>query len=107
MVGVREVAGVHLHFTREHRLHLWIHLVPRRDALVARGELAVAGDDAELLLPRESVLAELVPALVEFALVLVRPLLRDVMRGVRSARREVDEERLVRHEGFLLPDPLR
>ena len=66
---------------------------------------AVLRDDAELLLPREGLLAQLVPALVELALVLVRPFLRDVVRRVGRARREVDEERLVGDERLLLADP--
>ena len=49
----------------------------------------------ELLLPRESPLAQLVPAVVKFALVLVGPFLRHVMRRVSRARAEVHEERLV------------
>ena len=58
------------------------------------------GNDAELLLPGQRLLAELVPALVELALVLGDPLLRHVVRSVRGARGEVDEERLVRRERF-------
>ena len=73
---------------------------------MARGELAVLRDDTELLLPGESLLAQLVPALVELALVLIRPFLRHVVRGMRCAGREVSEERLVGHEGLLLANPL-
>ena len=43
---------------------------------------------------------------VEAALVLVRPLDRHVVRRVRGARREVGEERLVRHQRLLLADPV-
>src|SRR5512140_738147 len=68
-------------------------------------ELAVLRDDAELFLPGERLLAQLVPALIEFALVLVRPLLGHMMRRMGRARREVDEERLVGRECFLLSDP--
>ena len=50
-------------------------------------------------------LAQLVPALVEFALVLVGPLLGHMVGGVRRARREVDEEGLVRGERLLLRHP--
>ena len=42
---------------------------------------------------------------IELALVLVGPLLRHVVRRVRRAGREVDEERLVGREALLLPDP--
>ena len=53
----------------------------------------------------EGDLALLVPAVRELALVLLDPLLRHVMRRVRGARREVDEERLVRQQRLLLARP--
>ena len=56
--------------------------------------------------PGEDALAILVPAVVELALVLVGPLLHDVVRAVRRARRPVHEERLVRGEGLLFAQPL-
>ena len=49
--------------------------------------------------------AQLVPALVELALVLVGPLLGHVVRRVGRAGREVDEERLVGCQRLLLRDP--
>src|SRR5262249_6092928 len=51
-------------------------------------------------------LAELVPALVELALVPVGPLLRDVVRGVAGARGVVDEERPVWRLRLLVPNPV-
>ena len=72
---------------------------------MARGQLAVGWDDAELLLPREGLFAQLVPAVIELALVQVRPILGHMVRGVGGARREVDEERLVRRQRLLLADP--
>ena len=72
---------------------------------MARREHGIGGDDAQLLLSLEGDLALLVPAVGELALVLVDPLLRHVMRRVRGARREVDEERLVGHQRLLLARP--
>ena len=72
---------------------------------MARRELAVLGDHAQLLLTGEDLFTQLVPALIELALVLVGPLLRHVVWRVRRAGREVDEERLVGRETLLLPDP--
>ena len=69
-------------------------------------ELRVGRDHAELLLLRERSLALRVPAVVELPLVLVRPFRRHVVRRVRRARREVDEEGLVRHQRLLLLDPV-
>ena len=54
---------------------------------------ASAGITPELLLAGERALALDVPAVVELALVLVGPFLGHVMRRVRRAGREVDEER--------------
>ena len=45
------------------------------------------------------------PAVGELAGVLVRPFRPDVVRSVCGPRGEIDEERLVRHEGLLLTDP--
>ena len=106
VVGVLHEARIDLHLPAQHGLERLGHLVPGRDLLVARGELAVRRDDAELLLPGEGLLAQLVPALVELALVLVGPLLRHVVGRVGGAGREVDEERLVGRERLLLRDPV-
>ena len=105
VVGVLHVARVNFHLPAQHRLERLRHLVPGRDFLVTRGQLAVRRDDAELLLSCECLLAQLVPALVELALVLVDPFLRDVVGRVCRAGCEVDEEGLVGGEGFLLGDP--
>jgi hypothetical protein len=68
-------------------------------------QLCVFGHHTEFLLPGQDLLARHVPAGVELALVLVRPLLRDVMRGVGGAGCPVDEERFVGGEGLLLAHP--
>ena len=73
---------------------------------MAGGELTVGRNDSKRLLPGEGLLAQLVPAGVEFALVLVGPFLGHVVRGVSGAGREIDEERLVRRQRPLLPDPV-
>ena len=72
---------------------------------MTRGQSRVRSDDAQLLLSRERDLTLLIPAMSELALVLVDPLLGHVMGRVGGARREVHEERLVRHERLLLADP--
>jgi len=73
---------------------------------MALGQLAVFGNDAELLLARKRFFAHLVPALVELPLVFVGPLLGHVMRRVCGARRVVDEEWLVWRQRLLLPYPI-
>ena len=74
VVGVLEEARVDLHLTREHRLEVVGHVVPRGDLVRPFGQLRLGRDHAELLLLRERPLAQGVPAVVEAALVLVRPL---------------------------------
>ena len=85
MIGVFEEAGVNFHLARKHRLHRRGDGVPGRDLGMARSELTILGDHPEFLLARESFLAQLVPALVEFALVLVGPFLRE-HGGARASR---------------------
>ena len=63
MVGVLHEARVDLHLAREHRLEVVRHVVPRRDLLRPVGQLRLGRDHAELLLPRERLLAQRVPAL--------------------------------------------
>ena len=105
VIGVLHERRVHFHLALEHRLELGIHGIPGRNRGVPRRQLGVGADHPQLLLLVERDLALLVPAVGELALVLVDPLLRDVMRRVRGARREVDEERLVRQQRFLLARP--
>ena len=106
VVGVLREPRVHLHLAGVERLQLLGHVVPCRERLVARRQLGVRGDHAQLLLPREGLLPQPVPPLVELALVLVRPGLRHVMRGVAAAGGEVDEERLLRVLGPHAVQPL-
>ena len=96
VVGVLEEAGVDLHLAGEHGLQLVRHVVPGGDLLGARRQLGVRRDDAELLLAREGLLAERVPAVVEPALVLVRPSCGTWCGAWVAPGREVHEERLVR-----------
>ena len=106
VIGLLEEAGVDLHLAREDRLQLRRHVVPRRDLLGPRRQHGFLRNHAQLLLPREDLLALLVPSCVELPLVLVRPLLRHVVRRMRGARRVVHEERLVGRERLLLPQPV-
>ncbi len=105
VIGVLHEARVDLHLSSQHGLERFRHVVPRRNFLVPGGELTIGGNDTQLLLTRECFLAQLVPASVELALVLVGPVLGHVVRRMCRARREVDEEWLVRGETFLLSDP--
>jgi hypothetical protein len=106
VVGVLEETRVHFHLPAEDGFQRRRHLVPGRDLLRARRELAIRGDDAEPLLPGEDLLAELVPTLVELALVLVSPLLRYMVGRMGGAGGEVDEEGLVGRQRLWLADPL-
>ena len=57
-----------------------------------RGVSLASRNDAEFLLPLESLLAIAVPAHVELAFEFVDPLLRRLVRGVGGARRDIEEE---------------
>ena len=70
---------------------------------MARRELAVLRDHAQLLLTGEDLFTQRVPALIELALGLVGPLLRHVVWRVRRTGCEVDEERLVWSELLCCP----
>jgi len=112
VVGVAEEPRVHLGHAAEQRPLVVGERIPRshgvelRPALgavgaglvdvgVDRRELGPVGEDAELLLALEHVLAILLVAHVELALVLVDPLLRGVVGRMAGARAVVEEERLV------------
>ena len=104
-VRVLQEAGVHLHLTREDRLQLSRHVVPRGNLLVAGSQLAVRRHDAELLLAGQDLLTQSIPPVIEATLVLRRPLSGHVVRRVGRTGGVVDEERLVRHERLLLAHP--
>ena len=70
-------------------------------ALGARRQFGVRRNPAQLLLALEDALAKLVPAVIEAAFVFVGPLLENVVRAVRRARRPVHEERLVGRESAM------
>ena len=111
VIGVARVARVDLGHPAHQRLLVvgervpWQHAVERGLFLavdashsgqrVDLGQLRVLREDPELLLLRQDLLADLLVALVEGALVLVRPLLRRVVRRMIRAGAEVHEERLV------------
>jgi hypothetical protein len=105
MIGVLEEPGVHLHLPGQHRLQLVRHVIPSRDLGMPGGQLGFRRDDSQLLLTGECTLPLHVPAVIEGTFVTVGPLLGDVVRGVRRARREIHKERLLRHQRLLLTHP--
>ena len=107
VVGVLEEPGVDLHLAREDRLQVVRHVVPGRDLRRARAVSSASAGMTPSSFWRANVRSRsCVPAVVERALVLVRPFGRDVVRRVRRTRREVHEERLVAHQRLLLADPV-
>ena len=101
VVAVFAEAGVDLHLAGEEFLLVGGQLVPVLDGLGFGCQLGARGNDAELDLARERLFAHLVPAAVELALVFRDPFLGHMMRRVRGAWSEVDEERLVRRQRLL------
>jgi hypothetical protein len=99
VVGVLEEPGVHLHLARQHRLQRVGHVVPGRDLGVTRRQLGVGRDDTELFWRANVRSRSTSHPSVELAPgSLSAHSFGDVMRGMGRARREVDEERLVRHQ---------
>src|SRR4029077_8474397 len=86
-------------------LYVRRYAVPRGERWIARGELGVGRDYAELLLPRKGLLTHLVPALVKLAFVFVAPFLRYLVRRMSCSSREVEKERFVRRLRFLITNP--
>ena len=89
-------AGIHFHLPHQHRLHVIGDLVPGWDFAMALGEEGVGWHYSESFLTLQSFLAELIPALIKFALVFVGPLGRYVVGGMGGAGGLVDEEGLIR-----------
>ena len=90
-----EEAREHLHHPGRQPARLGRQRRPVGHVRVVARQLGVGGQDPELLLAGEHLLAVGVPAVVELAGVAVGPLLRHVVRGVRRAEAEVQVERLV------------
>ena len=105
VVGVLQKAGIDLHLAAQDRFEVLGHVLPRGDLGMPCGELAVRRNHAEFLLPVESLLTQLVPAVIEAALVLVGPLLGHVVRGMGGPGCEIGEEGCVGGQGLLLTDP--
>ena len=96
VVGMLGEPGEDFHQPALERLFILGDRVPRRHrwpAAASTGRLAESSPCSSGAL--EDTLAVLVPAVIELAFILVGPLLHDVMRAVRGARRPVHEERLV------------
>ena len=75
VIGVREGGGVHLGHAGVKPLLVSRKAAPCRQGIWPRCQFGIGRNDAHLLLPRERLLAQLVPPLVEFALELGDPVL--------------------------------
>ena len=109
VVGVLLVAGVDLHLPGVQLLLVLRQRVPGGEDIRAGRQHRVRRDHAELLLPLEGLLPQLVPALVELAPVLLAPLDRDMVRRVRAAGGVVHEPwlgRVLRADRVQPPDRL-
>ena len=88
-------ARIHFHLSHQHRFHVIGDLIPGGDFAMALGEEGVGWHHTESFLTLQRFLAELVPALIKFALVFVGPLGWYVMRSMGGAGGPVDEKGLI------------
>ena len=95
VVHMFQEARIHFHLPHQHRLHVIVDLVPGGNFAMALGEEGVGWHHTESFLPLQGFLAELIPALIKFALVFVGPLGWYVMRGMGGAGGPVDEKGLI------------
>src|SRR5436190_4035911 len=105
MVGVFLVTGIDFHLTRIHFFYFRRYAVPGWEHRITRSKLGSRRNNAELLLPCERLLAQLVPALIEFALVFVAPFIRHLVWCMSCTSREIEKERFIRCLRFLVANP--
>src|SRR5208282_517674 len=91
-----EESCIAFHLASEYGFQVFWRCVPCRYFFVPRSQFRVVRDDSELLLFCECSLTQLVPTVVELALVLGNPLLRNMVRSVSGTWGEVYEEWFVR-----------
>ena len=106
IIGEAHETGIDFHHTGIQPLGVSRQRVPNGHVRVVRRQLGAWRDDAHLELALVDDLAVLVPAHVELALVLVRPLLGHVVRGVAGAGGVIQEEGLVRRVDLRILDEL-
>src|SRR6266403_2174098 len=105
MVGVFLETGIDFHLTRIHFFYFRRYAVPRWECRVTRSKFGTGRNNAELLLSCERFLAQLVPALIELALVFVAPFLRYLVWRMTCTRREIQKERFIRCLRLLIANP--
>ena len=96
VVGEADEAGIDLHEPGIQPPGIGRQRLPNRHVRVVRRQLGARRDDAHLELALVDDLAVFVPAHIEFTLVLVRPLLGNMMRGMPGPRGVIHVEGLVR-----------
>ena len=106
VVGLFEETREDLGLTRKQTALVFRQRFPRLQVLGSLAQLRVSRNDTQLLLTLDGFLANLIPALVELAFVLVGPFLRHVVRRMHRAGRVVHEEGLVRRHRLLRLDPV-
>ena len=96
MVGVLQEPGEDFHHPGIQLLFVRGKALPLGHVGIVPAEFGILRNDAQLFLTGECFLAVDIPALIEFALVFVRPFLGNVVRSMLGSRTEIHEEWLVR-----------
>src|SRR5689334_7213637 len=105
IIGELEEPSVDFHLASQDRFQVRGLVIPWGNLDRTLCQIAVLGNNPELFLACERLLTKLVPTLIEFALILVSPILRDVMRRVGCSGRKVDEKGPRRRQQSLLTHP--
>src|SRR5215471_16874966 len=104
VIGVGEKPGKYFHHAGINFLFRGGQWLPLGHIGIVARELSLSRNDPKLLLSREGPFAQLVPTVVKFALVLVGPFLRHVMRRVSRSWAKIHKEGLVGSDLFGVGD---
>src|SRR3954470_800242 len=100
MIRVFQKSGIHLHLPSKYWFKRFRHIVPGGNFLMTFGKLAILRNDTQFLFTCERFFTEFVPAGVELAFILIRPLFWYMVGCMCCSRREVHEKRLVGDQSF-------
>ena len=106
VVGVGKIGGIDLCLSCEELFLVGWERVPGRKTGRTSGQLCCCWNNAQLLLTGEGFFAQLIPSLIELALVLGNPVCWNMMRSMNGASGKVEKEGLLRRYSVVLMQPV-